>query len=186
MRRIAYLAAECFAVWLILSGAQITLLYFLTDFSDLWQLLALALTVGAVPVAIKWVLFRPGELSAASGIYDPVRPIAALRQSGLLESDDAGRLRFAFDYLDSSGRDAIDIVALLAHELNRQGVRNANVGFLRVQDGGSQWVVEPCLHGPRLSGWVEADRKDDRHQVVDGIRDYLVEGLGLQVVEAGR
>ncbi len=186
MRRVWYLAAECLLVWAFIVAIQLGFLYFLTDFGGLIQLLAIVFAAMALPLAARMVLMQAGNSSWKWGIYNPVRPIAALRQSGLFESEDAGKLRFDFTFEDSGGRDSIDIVGLLAGELERQGIQHANVGFLRVKDGGSHWVVEPSLNEPRISGWVQADSATDRQQVVRGIRDFLTGTSGIQLSEAGR
>jgi hypothetical protein len=186
MGRITYLAAEALFTWALLAGAQLGMLYFLTDFGPGWRMLSAALAVVTLPVALKWVLLQPDRLSAATGVYNAVRPLATLRQAGLLPSSSSERLQFGFHYLDPCGREPMDVVAQLSARLREQGVRHANAGALRVHDGSATWVVEPSLQDCTLSGWVVSDRTEHSQQVLVGIRDFLTIDMGMVVEEVGR
>ncbi len=186
MRRLLYILAEIVLVWLLLFLPVMAFIYFVVHDELARFILFVIWPPASLFAAVRWAVFGMGRQSLSRGFYDPVRPIATLRQAGLFEDKNAGRTTFAFAWHDTQPRDSIDIVMLLAAELEQQGVSHSNLGTLRVTDGGTRWQASPILGELRIDGHVEADRREDREQVIAGIRDLLQDQLGLKLLEGRR
>lgn len=191
MRRMLYMACEFAVAWLFALAIGFGFLFaaglhrFSLAGSNLGPLLFIGWALVSIPLAGGAVLFGSRRMSLAWGFYNPLRPVATLAQSGLLEREGAGRLSFDIGYRDSLRRDPFEIVRLLAVELSRLGVQHSHAGYLTATDGAARWRVEPALDGQRIAGWIEAENAGDRLQVLEGVRAFLVDTLSLTLTESG-
>ncbi len=192
LRKAVYIAGEIAALYLIVAALMCGFVWFLVGIDGLLgQILFLLSLLAAIPFAIIGATIGLGGnrgLSAvAFGFYDPIRPIAAIlplvrMAQGKSSAPGFGHrreLHFAWD--SQGGPSAYDTIAALSSHLRQQGIAHNCLGGVIVRDNRTNWQLEPVTGENALTGWVESPFPEDREQVRDGIEDFLINGMRLQL-----
>lgn len=180
---VVYLAAEIVALYALL----MLVAWFAFTFGDMphKDLGFLVSAVICVPAALAGASIgfpgRPGR-----GFYHPLRPLAALAQFLDIGLDGTNLPllgnRQAIDICyRGSDLASYDVITALSEHLRRVGIRHSASGGISVDDNGTVWWLEPEFGERRVKGWVQAADSRDRKLVINAIRKFLREDLGLQL-----
>ncbi len=192
LRKGLYLLAEFLLLYVFVVGAVFLFFYFATGFDWVVQLIFMVFAVVAVPWCLVMVTvgrrfvdgFQFSDL--IHGIYQPVRPLAAMLEAKSAIKAEAQSSTPASEregteiwFEPTGGTTAQDVIFALSSHLKSNGISSSVVGGLKVRDGGTLWGINAAADEPVVLVWAETDNQTFYDQVIAGVQSFMTDSMKL-------